>query len=254
MAERRGSLPPQSRVIILPAAQSFTRKHLLGALAREDFAVLQPHLERIELTERKTLVAANQPIEHIYFPEGGVVSIVTDQDDGAIEVGVFGREGMSGTAFLLGADQTPHRTFVQVSGGEALRIESGALRDAWRNSETLHMMLLRYIQAFTIQAAQTAAANAQYALPERLARWLLMCHDRLDNDEIHLTHEFMAMMLAVRRSGVTVTLHVLEGSGAIRATRGIVRIKNRKRLEELAGESYGLAESEYRRLIGPFGR
>jgi CRP-like cAMP-binding protein len=235
-------------------SQSFTRNGLLSALSPEDFALLQPHFERVQLGERDTLVVANEPVEHIHFPEGGVVSIVADHEDGPIEVGVFGREGMSGTAFLLGADQTPHRTFVQVEGGPSLRIDATALRNAWRESETLQTMLLRFVQVFTIQAAQTAAANAQYDLPERLARWLLMCHDRLEGDNILLTHEFMSMMLAVRRSGVTVTLHVLEGSGAIRSTRGNVEIKNRARLEELAGDSYGLAENEYRRLIGPFGK
>lgn len=238
----------------MSATQSYTRNCLLSALAPEDFALLQPHLERVDLGDRDVLVVANEPIEQIHFPEGGVVSIVTDHEDGAIEVGVFGRDGMSGTALLLGADRTPHRTFVQVAGGKSLRISAAALRNAWRQSEALHTTLLRYVQAFTIQAAQTAAANAQYDLPERLARWLLMCHDRLESDEIHLTHEFMAMMLAVRRSGVTVTLHVLEGTGAIQATRGLVRVKSRKRLEEFAGDSYGLAENEYRRLIGPFCR
>jgi CRP-like cAMP-binding protein len=114
--------------------------------------------------------------------------------------------------------------------------------------------MLRFVQAMNVQAASTAAANAHYALPERLARWLLMCHDRVDGDHLDLTHDFMSMMLAVRRSSVTVTLHTLEGTQAIRAVRGTVTVLDRNRLEEIAGESYGEAETECRRLIGPFGK
>jgi CRP-like cAMP-binding protein len=235
-------------------SQSYTANTLLGVMSADDFALLTPHFERIKLGMAEPLVMSNEPIEYVHFLEGGVGSIVTSQQEGEIEVGLFGREGMSGTAILLGADRTPHRSFMQVDGTTALRISSDRLRQACRESETLQTLLLRYVQYFTLQAAQTAAANANYDLPERLARWLLMCHDRLDGDEIKLTHEFMAMMLAVRRSGVTVTLHTLEGSGALRSTRGLVTIVNRDRLEEIAGDSYGLAEAEYSRLIAPFGR
>ena len=115
-------------------------------------------------------------------------------------------------------------------------------------------LLMRYVQSLNVQASLTAASNAHYALPERLARWLLMCHDRSEGDGMELTHEFLSMMLAVRRSGVTVTLHTLEATGAIRSARGVVTVTNRERLEEIAGDAYGQAEAEYRRLIGPFGR
>ena len=113
---------------------------------------------------------------------------------------------------------------------------------------------MRFVQALNVQAASTAAANAHFDLPERLARWLLMCHDRVSSDQLELTHEFMAMMLAVRRSSVTVTLHTLEGTRAIRGTRGSVTVLDRARLEEIAGSSYGEPEDEYRRLLGPFGK
>lgn len=149
---------------------------------------------------------------------------------------------------------SPPGALEQVGNPMAHVIPSARLLAACEQSAAVQRLLMRYAQSLNVQAALTAASNAHYALPERLARWLLMCHDRTDSDRIELTHEFLAMMLAVRRSGVTVTLHTLEATGAIRSARGMVMIANRGRLEEIAGDAYGQAEAEYRRLIGPFGR
>lgn len=235
-------------------SQSYTRNCLLSLMPPDDFALLQPHLERVQLELKDPLVNPNQPIEYIHFLESGAGSTVLDQDGGEVEVGLFGREGLSGVTALLGSDTTPFRSYIQVGGVVSLRIPLPLLRAAWERSGTLHTLLLRYVQAFTVQMAQTAVSNAHYTLLERLARWLLMCHDRVDGNDIALTHEFMALMLAVRRSGVTVTLHALEESGAIRARRSLITIIDRERLEDIAGASYGLAEAEYRRLLGPFGK
>jgi CRP-like cAMP-binding protein len=233
--------------------QSSTSNLLLRALSPEDYALLNRHLQRVPLELGKSLFEANEPIELVYFPEGGVCSIVSVQDSGEmVEVGMFGFEGMSGSSVVLGAGQTPHKSMVQVNGSTSLVILSADLVTACSQSVGLHTLLLRYTQGISVQAAHTAAANAHFALPERLARWLLMCEDRVQSPQISLTHEYMSTMLAVRRSGVTVTLHTLEGTGAIRSTRGLVTILNRSRLEEIAGESYGAPEAEYRRLIGPF--
>lgn len=170
-----------------------------------------------------------------------------------VEVGLFGHEGMSGTPVILGAGN--RRTAPSSrSTGRRRWSSSEALLQACGRSATLFGHLLRYSQTLAVQAALTAASNAHYDLPERLARWLLMCHDRVEGDRIALTHEFIANMLAVRRSGVTVTLHTLEGTGAIRSSRGLVTVTDRARLEEIAGDAYGEAEAEYRRLIGPFGK
>jgi CRP-like cAMP-binding protein len=225
---------------------------LLRALSDQDYALLAPNLRRTQLRVRQNLVERNQPIEQVYFFDNGVGSIVSDDEGGdAVEVGLFGRDGMSGTAVLLGSDRTPLTTFIQVGDPSANMIGTDDLLAACRASASLHTTLLRYVQTLAVQAAMTAAANAHYALPERLARWLLMCHDRADGERIELTHEFMSIMLAVRRSGVTVTLHTLEGTGAIRNDRGVVTILDRARLEEIAGPSYGAPEAEYRRLFGP---
>jgi CRP-like cAMP-binding protein len=235
--------------------QSSTANLLLRALSEADYALLEPNLERVQLQVRDSIYEHDEPIERVHFPEGGVVSIVAEQEGGEkVEVGLYGREGMSGASVVLGAEQSPHQSMVQVGDPTSLVIASDALLAACAKSAGLHRLLLRYVQSLTVQAALTAASNAHYALPERLARWLLMCHDRVEGDRIELTHEFIAMMLAVRRSGVTVTLHTLEGTGAIRSQRGIVTVIDRARLEEIAGDAYGEAEAEYRRLIGPFGR
>jgi CRP-like cAMP-binding protein len=234
--------------------QHFTPNTLLQALSDDGLETLKPHLTRVDLSRRQVIVTPNQAIENVYFPEGGIASIVSVMaHSGRTETGIFGREGVSATCLLLGTDRTPHETFVQVDGTTALRIDADRYLDAIQQSESLRTMLLRYVHTVLVQAAQNAATNAHHRIEARLARWLLMCHDRIDGDDIALTHEFMGMMISAERSGVTVSLHVLEGAGMIRSTRGLVTIRDRDKLEDLAGESYGVAEAEYRRLIGPLG-
>ncbi|WP_375403179.1 Crp/Fnr family transcriptional regulator [uncultured Sphingomonas sp.] len=236
-------------------SRSFTANTLLSALSDEDFALLQPHFSRAPLDRELVLVTANKPTEHVYFPESGVGSIVSNIASSArTEVGIFGREGVSATFLLLGTDRSPHQTFMQVAGPAGLRIDTGSYLDAVGRSETLRTTLLRYVQTCFVQSAQSTATNAHKRIEARLARWLLMAHDRVDEDEIALTHEFMGLMIGAERSGVTVTLHVLEGAGMIRSKRGRVIILDRDKLQELAGDAYGVPEAEYRRLIGPLGR
>jgi CRP-like cAMP-binding protein len=235
--------------------QASTANLLLRALTQADFALLEPDLEREQLKLKDPIFRPNEPMEHVYFLENGVGSIVSEQEEGdQVEVGLYGREGMSGAAVVMGAEQSPHGSMIQLGNPSAYSIGSDRLVAACDASATLRRLMMRYVQSLNVQAALTAASNAHYALPERLARWLLMCHDRCDGDRMEVTHEFLSMMLAVRRSGVTVTLHTLEAMGAIRSSRGVVTVTNRGRLEEIAGDAYGQAEAEYRRLIGPFGR
>ena len=235
--------------------ERYTTNLLIDALSADDLALLQPHFIREEVSREQVLVFANRPIEHVWFPEGGVASVVSDTaDHGRTEVGIFGCDGFAGAPLLLGADTSPHETFIQINGHTALRIEAGRFLAAVDESVTLRRLLLRYIQTFITQTAHSAVSNAHQRIEARLARWLLMCHDRYDSDDIPLTHDFMATMIAAERSGVTVSLHVLEGAGMIRSKRGRVIILDRHKLEELAGEGYGRPEAEYRRLIAPFGK
>jgi CRP-like cAMP-binding protein len=235
--------------------QIYSPNLLLSAMAADDLALLKPWLTRVVVAREQVLCAANCPIEHVYFLEGGIASIVSIRpESGRTEVGIFGREGVSGTSVLIGVDRSPHENFMQVDSGHALRIDTDRLQASMEQSRSLKGLLTAYVHVMMIQAAACAVGNAHHRLEARLARWLLMCHDRVDGDELRLTHEFMAIMIASQRSGVTVTLHVLEGIGAIRSKRGRVIIVDREKLEELAGDAYGEPEAEYRRLIGPFGR
>lgn len=227
--------------------QSSTRNGLLAALSPDDSDLLRPSLERVSLQSREVLIEANKPVEHVYFIEEGLSSTVVA--DGHAEIGMVGREGCVGVCVLLGADQSPHQTFMQI-GGEALRIAAKPLQLAMDRSPSLRTMLLRYAHVFLIQTGQTAHANARYVIEERLARWILMACDRLEGEGVSLTHELLALMLGVRRPGVTNALHVLEGARIIRASRGHLTVLDRSRLAKLAGDSYGLPEAEYKRLIG----
>jgi len=231
--------PPQSEI----------RNRVLVTLSPDDYALLQPRLEPVPLPLRTYLVEPNKAIEYVYFMEQGIASMVALTPlQRRIEVGLIGREGLSGTPILLGTDRTPHECFIQMSG-EALRISAADLWGVVEIRPRLHMHMLRFVQAFTVQISQTALSNGSYTLEERLARWLLMCHDRVDGDVLPTTHEFLSIMLGVRRPGVTEALHILEGARVIRAERGLVTVLDRAKLEQVAGESYGVAEAEYARLI-----
>lgn len=229
--------------------QSAVRNRLLKAMTVTDFARLQPHLELVDLQSGQTLTNPNAPTENFHFMETGVASITSGGAGGRVEVGIIGREGVVGaTPVLLGADRVPYDHFIQVPG-TGLRIEAQIVSAAVDESPSLRKLLLRYILTEMIQTRQTAFVNANYEIEARLARWLLMCHDRVDGDELLLKHEFLSMMLGVRRAGVSLAMQQLEGAGRIRAKRGRVTVLNRKLLEEMADGAYGMPEAEYVRLI-----
>ena len=226
------------------------RNRLLRAMSRQDFAQLQPHLEPVTLQVKDVLVRENEPIEHVYFIEEGLASVIAlSPDNERIEVGHIGYEGVTAEAVILGLDYSPNRTFVQ-GPGSALRMQSDELTSAIKASPSLRALLLRYVQTLIIQITQSALANGRYANHKRLARWLLMCHDRMAGDDLSVTHEFLALMLGVRRAGVTEALHVLEDQQIIKASRGHIHVLDRAGLEEVAGGCYGVPEAEYAALIG----
>ncbi len=225
------------------------RNLLLAALSASDLSLLRPHLQSIVLALRHEIEVPNVPIANVFFMEDGVASVVAVSSGQRIEVGLVGREGMTGTAIVLGNHRSPHATYVQVAG-EGQRISAARLRAAMAASGAMRALFLKYVQAFTIQTAHTAIANGRANIDERLSRWLLMAQDRVGGRDLPLTHEFLAVMLGVRRAGVTDALSVLEGDKIIRAVRGKVTVLDRKRLEAKARDSYGVPEAEYRRLIG----
>jgi hypothetical protein len=167
-----------------------------------------------------------------------------------LEIGIYGRDGFGPTSLPLGADQTPYQHLIQVEGS-GFRISRRALLDAIEECPSLRKHLLHYCEFAAIQAGFTALSNSSGLIGERLARWLLMYHDRVDGDDLALTHDFLSVMLGVRRSSVTDAIHVLEGDLIIKATRANIRIRDRERLEQTAGDNYGPVEAAYERLIGP---
>ncbi len=232
------------------SAQGFFRNGVLATLSPNETNHIEPHLEPVPLPVGTRLVEPNAPIRHVCFLDAGIASLVAATPQGRrIEVGIIGREGLTGLPVLLGADRTPHECFVQTPGS-GWRIGADDLRRALAASPSLHRHLLRFAQAFLVQMGQTALSNGSHLLEQRLARWLLMCHDRVDGDELSTTHEFLALMLGVRRAGVTQALQALEDRGAIATQRGQVTVLDRAGLEGAAGDGYGVCEAEYERLVG----
>jgi CRP-like cAMP-binding protein len=228
-------------------SHSFNR--LLSRLSASDFALLEPRLTRVDLPLRKRLETRNKPIDHVYFPESGFASVVANgQGDRGVEVGLIGREGMTGLAVVMGTDRAQQETFMQ-NAGSGWRIAAGELRRAIEQSRILHHVFLLYGHAFVLQATYTAMANARSKLEERLARWLLMAQDRVDGNRLSLTHEFLSLMLGVRRPGVTVAINLLEKAGLIQANRGVIAIIDRKGLERISNGAYGVPEAEFNRLF-----
>jgi CRP-like cAMP-binding protein len=229
--------------------QSSVRNRLLRALSPDDFDLLQPHLEPMTTALRQPLIASNTPVKQLFFPEIGFSSITTQGSEGRVETGLIGREGLVGAwPILLGSDRTPHDHFVQ-GAGEMLSIATEALCAAISRSASLHKLLLRSIQVQLTQTSQTAYVNATQTIDVRLARWLLMCHDRIDGDDLQITHEFLSLMLGAQRSSTTLAVQALEGHRLIKARRGRITILDRKTMEQVADGGYGLAEAEFARLI-----
>jgi CRP-like cAMP-binding protein len=225
------------------------RNRLLAALSPADFQLLQPHLKSVALELRTVIEEPNRRIKAVYFMDEGIVSVVAIGGNKQIEIGLIGREGMTGTTVVLGNHRSPHSAYIQAAGAGQC-ISAAQLRDVMQASESLRGLMLKFVQVFMIQTAHTAIANGRANIDERLARWILMAHDRVGRARLPLTHEFLALMLGVRRAGVTEALHLLEGEKLIRASRAQIEVMDRRGLEQRAGSTYGVPEAEYRRLIG----
>jgi CRP-like cAMP-binding protein len=230
--------------------QSAVRNRLLAALPPDDFAALAPALRPVGLDLRQTLYEPGQTIRAVHFPEAGMVSMLAPLEDGhAQEVGIVGREGLVGLPVLLGADRTSIEALVQMQGS-ALRIGAAELRAAFDRSSTLRALLLRYAQAFHAQVAQTAACNGRHAIDRRLARWLLVMHDRAEADEFPMTHEFASLMLGTGRPGISVAAAVLQRAGVIGYTHGRMTVLDRAGLEAASCECYGTVREQFEYLLG----
>jgi CRP-like cAMP-binding protein len=232
----------------LPPAISVANR-LLRALSPDDLDPLRARLETVPLPQKQTLSSPGTSIDHVYFPQEGMVSLVQPLDGGTtIEVGMIGNEGLVGTPVLLGADSSPLEAVVQIAGS-ALRMSASAFREEVGCRAGLLGVLLRYAQALHVQVSLTAACNGRHTIPERLARWLLTAHDRSPSDQLPLRHEFLSQMLGVRRAGVTVALGTLKVAGLIRNSHAQVHIIDRLGLEAASCDCYSTVRDEYARLL-----
>lgn len=225
---------------------------LLAAAPEKEFQAIEAALEPVSLPQGFQIVEPGGRIEHVYFPCNGIGSVLTFLSNSQrAEAGMFGREGFSPMTAIARSSISVHQVVMQTEG-DAFRIPFDRLMAAIEEHTGLAGLLTRFMHVFSTQISYTALCNVSYHVTDRLARWLLMCHDRMSGDEIAITHDTIAMLLGVRRPSVTTAMHVLEGMKLVRAERGRLVIRNRGGLEEMAGRAYGIPEAEYRRLIGEF--
>lgn len=226
------------------------RNRILAALPAAEYERLLPNLKPVTLEYKQVLYEPNKTIRHVYFPNEGIISMVsTVIDRTVVEVGLAGREGMVCVAVFLGANSTPHQGIVQVAGN-AMRMKASVLREEFRRGGKLQDLLLRYTQMQMIQIAQTAVCNRLHTIEGQLSRWLLMIHDRVDGDEFLLTQDIISQMLGVQRTGVTGAAGTLQKKEMIRYVRGKITILDRQALEETACECYWIVKDEFDRLVG----
>ena len=225
---------------------------LLAALSRKSYERIAPHLELVAFELGDVLYHPKQPIKHVYFPHKTTISIVNILEDGAmVEIGVVGREGMLGTTLLSGDDISSHQAIVQIADS-GVRMKAEIFKQEIKNNAELNELVHRYLQALFTQIAQTGACNRVHPIAERLARWLLLCQDRMESETLQLTHEFIATMLGARRAGVSVAASTLQAAGIISYHRGKVIIRDREGLEEASCECYKTVKDEYDRLLGNY--
>jgi CRP-like cAMP-binding protein len=217
---------------------AYPRNLLLQALPRRDYELLSPKLERVALMPRRVLQHAYVPIDHLYFIEDGLVSVLASTGDrNPVEVRLIGREGVVGSAALLGARVSPLRYFVQV-GGSALRIGIDDLADAMAETSQLRAALNGHLHAALMQSSQSTACSLRHSLLQRLARWLLTAQERTGRDDIPITQDLLARSLGVRRASVSEAFKPLQKCGIFARERGLIRILDRARLEEIACRCY----------------
>lgn len=227
---------------------------LLRQLDQPDRTLLAPHITQRQIERGSWLIERDRPIDSVFFPEAAAFSLVEETRSHKLaEVAIVGREGMLGWACMLGHRRSTHATICR-STGTVLTMPVAALLQATAQSASLGLALLHFVNTIIVQMARAIASHLQDPLEHRVARLLLMWHDRVGGDVLLVQHDEIADRLTVRRASVTDTLHILEGQHLIRCKRGRIIIRDREALERFAGGSYGIAEQHYRALIGPFGK
>ena len=225
------------------------KNRLLAAVPQDVLSSLEPHLKPVSLTRGRVLCEIDEPLERVYFVEGGVVSLVTVFEDGSTaEMATVGREGVVGIAALLGGEHALG-CYTVLMPGSALTMEEWRFRRALRESGKLRAACEAYAQSFLVQLLQNVACNAAHRVEQRCVRWLLTCDDQTEGDTFELTQEYLAEMLGVRRSTVTVIACTLQQAGLIRYRRGAITVLDRRGLEAAACECYSIVRNRYKQLL-----
>jgi cAMP-binding proteins - catabolite gene activator and regulatory subunit of cAMP-dependent protein kinases len=222
---------------------------LIDALGPAERECVGTRLEQVALDLNDSIYEANVPISHVHFPTRGIISMVSVSDEGTVEVGTVGREGMAGIPVLLQAEAMATRAFVQVKGA-SLRMSAADFQQALSESAPFARLMFRYAQALFDQVAQSVACNRLHTLEERCARWLLMAHDRVGADDLALKQQFLAEMLGVHRPAVTLAAGALQKAGLIRSRRGVITVLDRDGLEAASCACYRIARASMDRLAG----
>lgn len=224
------------------------KNYILNALPEEDFNRLLPDLTPVKLPHGQILYRPDEPIEYVYFPNNSVISVVAITADGqCVESGVIGREGMAGFNVLMGVDSMPNENIIQLADG-ALRMSTAAVRREFKRGGALHDLLLRFMHALMIQIGQTTLCNRLHSTDQRLSRWLLICHDRSETNEMKLTQQFLAIMLGADRARVTMSAIALQSAGYIKYSRGTIVVTDREGLEDFTCACYQSVKQEYDRF------
>jgi CRP-like cAMP-binding protein len=235
--------------LVMTMSDSPKRNKLLAALPDIDWHRWQPHLERVDMPLGHILCEPGTTQQYIYFPTTSIVSLLYVMENGSpVEIAIVGYEGLVGVSLFMGGESTPNQAVVQ-SGGEGFRMKAQQFKEEFNRSHFVMQLCLRYTQALITQMAQTAACNRHHSLDQQLCRWLLLSLDRLPDNKIAMTHELIANMLGVRRSGITKSALSLQKDGLIRYSRGHITVLDRHRLEQRTCECYEVVKKEYDRLL-----
>ena len=226
--------------------------HLLAALPAEEFAQLEPHLERVTFGLGDVIYESGEQLEYVFFPTTAIISLLYIMENGSTaEIGMTGNDGLVGVALFMGGSTTPNRAIVQ-SAGNAFRLGTKPLQIAFGIGGIFQSILLRYTQYLMTQISQTAVCNRLHSVEEQLCRWLLINHDLLQTNELVMTHELIANMLGVRREGVSIAAGHLQAQGLIKYVRGTITMLDRSALESAVCECYQVVKAEYDRILGTY--
>ena len=226
------------------------KNRLLSVLDDVERAALAPHLELVPFRNGDMIARAGDTADSICFPLTGIAAALDSlEGDRRYAIALVGSEGFIGWPLLLGDGRWPHDVVMRAEHGAALRLSAAALEDVLGEHPGIRTVLLRFVGVLMTQMARTIVSSLAHSIEQRMARWILLYHDRVCEDDICMTHDEFRLMLGVRRSSVTDALHKLEQDEAIRSLRGRVIVRDRARLLSLAGDTYGFAEAEYRRLL-----